>query len=176
MKKFDNILVRDLASVEKVGLITDLCLGKTGTMTTEEMEVHNFYTQNIYVLNGRKNTLFNCQLDPSIIDKIIESIVWNSQAHIEMTKNSFYVPVGQGTEVSLIKWLQDAEIPIHEKMAMKDGRVLAHVPFDSNLKKSIIVIEHPELEQTVRIFVKGAPEVVIESCQFAFETQRGGRA
>ena len=44
MKKFDNILVRDLASVEKVGLITDLCLGKTGTMTTEEMEVHNFYT------------------------------------------------------------------------------------------------------------------------------------
>jgi magnesium-transporting ATPase (P-type) len=92
-----------------------------------------------------------------------------------MTKNSFYLPVGQGTEVSLIKWLQDAEIPIHEKMAQKDGRVLAHVPFDSNLKKSIIVIEHPELEQTVRIFVKGAPEVVIESCQFEFETQRGGR-
>jgi len=49
MNKYDNILVRDLASVEKVGLITDLCLGKTGTMTTEQMEVVNFYTQSIYV-------------------------------------------------------------------------------------------------------------------------------
>ena len=46
-----------------------------------------------------------CELDNSIIDKIIESIVYNSQAHIEMTDNSFYKPVGNGTEVSLIKWL-----------------------------------------------------------------------
>ena len=44
MSKYDNVLVRDIDSVEKVGLITDLCLGKTGTMTTEDMEVVNFYT------------------------------------------------------------------------------------------------------------------------------------
>lgn len=117
MNKHDNILVRDINSVEQVGLITDLCLGKTGTMTTEEMEVVNFYTQNIFVLNSRKNTLMNCELDNTIIDKIIESIVYNSQAHIEMTDNSFYVPIGNGTEVSLIKWLQDAEIPVHDVMA-----------------------------------------------------------
>lgn len=44
MHEYDNILVRDVNAVEQVGLITDLCLGKTGTMTTEEMEVVNFYT------------------------------------------------------------------------------------------------------------------------------------
>ena len=44
MHEYDHILVRDINSVEQVGLITDLCLGKTGTMTTEEMEVVNFYT------------------------------------------------------------------------------------------------------------------------------------
>ena len=44
MNKYDNILVRDVNSVEQIGLITDLCLGKTGTMTTEQMEVVNFYT------------------------------------------------------------------------------------------------------------------------------------
>ena len=116
MNKHDDILVRDVNSVEQVGLITDLCLGKTGTMTTEKMEVVNFYTQNIFVKNSRKNTLLNCELDNQIIDKIVESVVFNSQAHIEMTKNSFYVPVGNGTEVSLIKWLQDAEIPVHDVM------------------------------------------------------------
>lgn len=34
-----------------------------------------------------------------------------------MTENSFYIPVGNGTEVSLIKWLQNADIAVHETMA-----------------------------------------------------------
>ena len=59
----------------------------------------------------------NCQLDWHIIEKIKESIIFNSQAHIEMTENSFYIPVGNGTEVSLIKWLQNADIAVHETMA-----------------------------------------------------------
>ena len=102
MSQYDNILVRDIESVEKAGVITDLCLGKTGTMTTENMEVVNFYTQNIFVKNTRKNTFNNCDLDTVIQDKIIESIVYNSSAYIEMTENSFYKPVGNGTEVSLL--------------------------------------------------------------------------
>ena len=174
MYEDDNVLVRDLQSVEQVGLITDLCLGKTGTMTTEEMEVVNFYTQNIFVLNSRKNTLFNCDLDDTIIDKIVESIVFNSSAYIEMTENSFYVPVGNGTEVSLIKWLQQAEVPVHEVLKKKQaaGVVLAEVPFNSKLKRSIIAVKHPDLEDTVRIYVKGAPEVVVPNCENYFQSQR----
>ena len=57
----------------------------------------------MYVLNSRKITLLNCNLDAFIIEKIKESIIYNSQAYIEMDENSFYVPVGSGTEVSLIK-------------------------------------------------------------------------
>lgn len=119
MNDDDNLLVRDLNAVETVGQITDLCLGKTGTMTTEEMQVVSFYTQNMHVLNSRKNTFLNCDLDQSIIEKIVESVVFNSSAYIQMSKNSFYVPVGNGTEVSLIKWLQAAEIPVHEIMQQK---------------------------------------------------------
>ena len=106
MSKHDNVLVRDITSVESVGLITDLCLGKTGTMTTEEMHVVNFYTQDLFIKNTRINTFNNCDLDEIIQNKIVESIVYNSQAYIEMTENSFYLPVGNGTEVSLLKWLQ----------------------------------------------------------------------
>ena len=167
MSDDDNILVRDLTSVETVGQITDLCLGKTGTMTTEEMEVVSFFAQDLLVLNSRKNTFNNCELDAMIQEKIVESIVYNSSAYIEMSENSFYVPVGQGTEVSLIKWLQGAEIPVHEMMQHKfaDGVVLATVPFNSQLKRSIIAIKHPNREDTVRIYVKGAPEVVLANCR-----------
>ena len=172
MKDYDNILVRDLEAVEQVGLVQELCLGKTGTMTTEEMEVVNFYTQDIFVLNSRKNTFLNCDLDPAISQKIIESVVYNSQAYIEMTENSFYVPVGNGTEVSLIKWLQSAEIPVHEYMAIKQGNVLAQVPFDSKLKRSIIAVRHHELQDTVRIYIKGAPEIVVNNCSNQYKSQK----
>ena len=80
-----------------------------------------------------------------------------------MTENSFYVPVGNGTEVSLIKWLQEAEIPVHEIMAQRDqgNLVMAQVPFNSQLKRSIIAVRHPSQVDTVRIYVKGAPEKVV---------------
>lgn len=119
----------------------------------------------------------NCELDNSIIEKIVESVVFNSQAHIEMTENSFYIPVGNGTEVSLIKWLQDAEIPVHEFMQKKEGRVYAQVPFDSQLKRSIIAVHHPEMQDIVRVYIKGAPEIVLRNCTSHYqstELQRDG--
>lgn len=91
-----------------------------------------------------------------------------------MSENSFYVPEGQGTEVSLIKWLQCAEEPVHEYMKEKfSGIVRATVPFSSTLKKSIIAIQLPQHHghDTVRVFVKGAPEVVIPNCSKHFEGQ-----
>ena len=88
-----------------------------------------------------------------------------------MTENSFYLPVGNGTEVSLLKWLQKAEIAIHEKMATKSGNVVAQVPFNSKLKRSIIAVKHPELQDTVRVYVKGAPEIVVNACKNTYDKE-----
>jgi len=44
--------------------------------------------------------------------KIKESMLFNSQAKIETDEVS-YVPVGNSTEVGLLKFLQDADIPVH---------------------------------------------------------------
>jgi magnesium-transporting ATPase (P-type) len=79
--------------------------------------------------------------------------------------------VGNGTEVSLLKWLQKAEIPIHEVMSTKQGNILAHVPFNSKLKRSIIAVKHPSLEDTVRIYVKGAPEIVVSACKNTYDKE-----
>ena len=166
MDDSDHVLVRDLESVEQVGLVNELVLGKTGTMTTEDMKVLRFFAQNTTRLNSRKDTLMNVKLTDEVIKKICEGILYNSTAYIEMSENSFYVPVGQGTEVSLIKWLQDAEIAVHETLSPKKRSALvrAQVPFSSALKRSVTCIKHPELEDMVRIFVKGAPENVIPDC------------
>lgn len=164
MYKQDKILVRDLNGPERMGQVTDLCCGKTGTLTTEEMTVENFFFQNNERLNSRKNTFLNCYLQDSIVNLVIESIVYNNRAHIEMTDNAFYFPKGNGTDVSMLKWLQDAEIPIHEYVQQKHDIIVAAVPFDPNNKREIVVIRHPEQEQNYRVLIKGAPEIVLEKC------------
>lgn len=105
MYEKDKILIRDLESTEKMGEVTEFCIGKTGTLTTEEMSVINLYVQDLLIKNSRKDTLLHCNISEEVEQLIIESVVYNNQAHIEMTENAFYVPVGNGTEVSLLKWL-----------------------------------------------------------------------
>jgi len=56
MSEDDGVLVREVEAVERVGQITHLVLGKTGTMTTEEMRVHSFYAQSLKRLNSRHDT------------------------------------------------------------------------------------------------------------------------
>ena len=56
-------------------------------------------------------------------------------------------------------------------MLRKEGRVKAHVVFDTKRKFSIIAVEHPDekMNGKVRVYVKGAPEFVIEKCKTYFE-------
>ena len=59
-----------------------------------------------------KNTLLNCELSEVTIELIKECILYNCDARVEMDETS-YIPVGDNTEVALLKFLQDADVPIH---------------------------------------------------------------
>jgi Ca2+ transporting ATPase len=43
-------------------------------------------------------------------------------------------------------------------------------PFNSDTKKMTVVIEH-QPEQTVRVFTKGAPEILLEGCSHIIDSQ-----
>lgn len=43
------------------------------------------------------------------------------------------------------------------------------VPFSSANKRQLTAIRHPEIEDTIRVFVKGAPEVILRSCTSYFD-------
>jgi len=75
-----------------------------------------------------------------------------------------YVPVGDATEVGLLKFLQDADIPIHLLIQQKLGRIKNTSPFNSIKKRSACAIEHPTQPNKVVVYIKGAPEVIIDMC------------
>ena len=149
-----------------MGTVEEICTGKTATLTANDMKVDHFYTQGLLIHNSRKNTLFNCELTQSTIELIKEGILFNTETRIEMDDNALYRPVGNGTEVGLVKFLQDAEVPVHEIITRKLDKIVAQIPFSSIRKRSLVALKHPDLEDTVRVYVKGAPEYVLNKCQY----------
>jgi Ca2+ transporting ATPase len=108
----DRILVRKLDAPEKLGGCEEICCGKTATLTRNNMKVKWFYLEGGKIKNSRKDTFLHCELNPETVELVKDSIIYNSTALIEMSDTT-YVPTGNGTEVGLLKFLQDADIPIH---------------------------------------------------------------
>lgn len=100
----DKILVKQLDAPEKMGEVNEILVGKTSTITTGEMKIGQFLCEDKQIKNTRKNTLLHCELSKTTIDLIKESILFNCSARIEMDATS-YVPVGNATEVGLLKFL-----------------------------------------------------------------------
>jgi magnesium-transporting ATPase (P-type) len=100
-----------------------------------------------------------------MIKLITESILYNSDARIEMDDKAFYVPVGNGTDVGMIKFLQDADVPVHDIIKKKFGRIETVIPLSPDRKRQTIAVRHPDMDDVVRIYVKGAPEYIIEKCK-----------
>lgn len=160
----DKILVRQLDAPERMGGVDEICCGKTGTITKGDMKVAAFYCEAKEVTNSRKNTLLHCELAPETIQRIKEGILYNCEARVEMDTTT-YVPVGTGTEVGFLRFLQDAEVPVHLLIQRKLGKIVASSPFSPARKRSAIALAHPDRTDKVAIYVKGAPEVIGNMCQ-----------
>lgn len=122
MKK-DGILLKDLTAPEKMGQVDEILVGKTGTLTTGDLKVTEFYVQGKTIKSKRPNTLFNIDLSEDVLSLITNSIVNNCDARIEMDHKAFYKPVGNNTDVALLSFLQAAEIPAHDLIREKVGNV-----------------------------------------------------
>jgi magnesium-transporting ATPase (P-type) len=164
----ENILVRNLDAPEMMGKVTEICTGLTGTLTESEFSVGRLFAQQRMIKNSRRDTLTHCQLTDPVVDLIVESIMWNSDCHMELTPEAMYAPKGNDTECAFLKWLQDAEVDVHKHCLTRQHNECARIPFDSVVKRSIVAVNHPFMNDTVRVYIKGAPEVVLATCTAEF--------
>jgi magnesium-transporting ATPase (P-type) len=106
------------------------------------MKVSKFYADSKIVVNSRKNTILNCDLSQETLKRINEAILFNVEARIEMGDTKF-IPVGDPTEVGLVKFLQNAGYPVHLIMDQKLSKIKAVSPFTPERKRSVIAIQNP---------------------------------
>lgn len=167
----ENILVRKLDAPEKMGAVDEILVGKTSTITKSDMKVTQFYCESKFIRATRPDTLLNCELSQDAITRIKECILYNCEARVEMDVTT-YVPVGNGTEVGLLKFLQNADIPVHLLIQKKLGNIRMISPFSSEKKRSIVALDCPDRPGRVCVYLKGAPEIIIDYCNSMMAGER----
>ena len=100
----DKLLVRKVDAPERMGTIEELLCDKTGTITKGDMRVVEFLCENKTIKNSRKNTFLNCELSEETMLRVKHSILFNTDAHVEMDATTYY-PCGNSTDVAFLRFL-----------------------------------------------------------------------
>lgn len=158
----DNNMVRRLEACETMGSATQLNADKTGTLTQNRMTVVESYWQGQHVIyEGAMN---DPNADSFMTDQFRQAICVgmsvNTQANLEFSDGGLIHHLGNKTECALLqhvhKWRQD-----YRKLRQMHPAFRVYM-FDSN-KKSMSTAEQLS-DSTVRVYTKGAPDILIHSC------------
>lgn len=165
----NNAIVRKLQAVETLGCSTVICSDKTGTITRNEMSLKKYY------LNHRIKS-FDPSMEVKDLEKmlVISSVCSSVQPRekekkgaLKRVKEFFLgndIPdlMGDPTEIALVKAIYQMGYTLTE--LREEYKSIAEENFDSSRKRMSVIIE--DSEGTRELWVKGAPEVLLELCKY----------
>lgn len=178
--KNDAILIKNVAAVQTAAMLHDVCVGKSGTITTGKMSVAKYqfcdHFQPIENDPESDPSKFNNYVDiqSDLKQLIVESIAANSEVRIEPNDElRVFEPKGQQLEVAMMQFLIDNQEDVHHLLIARNQSQakVAQLPFCQNRKRSVVVRSVANDSSQVRIYVKGAPEYVIPLCSDTFDYQ-----
>lgn len=133
----NNNLVRKMHACETMGATTVICTDKTGTLTKNQMSVHEMHIVQ----------------DNGLLHKAISA---NTTANIDAVGK----PLGNPTEGALLLWLKGEGVDYNDhRTGIKN-----QIPFSSKLKMMSTTVD---IDGKEYLFVKGAPEYVLAKCNVA---------
>lgn len=134
-----NNLVRKLHASETMGAVTVICTDKTGTLTQNRMTV--------------KECVMGKDMD---VQSVYQAIASNTTAYLDEGKG-----VGNPTEVALLQWMEGQGVNYLEKR--DQAKIVEQLPFSTENKYMMTLVSNN------RLYVKGAPEIVLAMCEISAE-------
>ncbi|MCM3900336.1 MAG: cation-translocating P-type ATPase [Pyrinomonadaceae bacterium] len=165
-----NALVRRLPAVETLGSTSVICSDKTGTLTRDEMTVRRlFVAGQMLQVSGRgyepqgKFSLNGTEVEPSEpISVFLRAAALSSDARLERNETGDKWEIkGDPTEGALVVMAAKAGLDKTEL----DAQFLrvSEIPFSAETKRMITLHETPD---GLTAYAKGAPEVIVQACEF----------
>ena len=149
-----NNLVRKMHACETMGATTVICTDKTGTLTQNQMQVHQ---TNFYGLTASQS------LDDSEESNLVkEGIAVNSTAFLDYTDPQKVKSLGNPTEAALLLWLHKNNIEY--TLLRENALVIEQLTFTTERKYMATLVHSPLLKEKI-LYVKGAPEIVLSKCR-----------
>lgn len=152
----DQNLVRRMEACETMGGANNICSDKTGTLTMNKMTLAQIWNKETKAVD-----LYKEKLDESDLSKNAEfnelfmiASMANSTAQLEPEEK------GSSTEIAILKYFKRMGINYEEFKNQFD--IKFKMPFSSTRKRMSIVFEH---KGKASLFIKGASEIVLESCK-----------
>ena len=171
-----NAIVRRLPAVETLGCTSIICSDKTGTMTKGEMTVRRiYYAGKMIEITGvgyePKGSFFLLKskeelnpLEDEGLALLLRAAALCNDAVLAQEEGR-YVIHGDTTEGALVVLAAKAGLDLDELRAMYPR--IGEVPFTSERKRMTTVHKTPE--GAVHAYMKGAPEIVLEKCDYVWD-------
>jgi P-type Ca2+ transporter type 2C len=150
-----NNLVRRMHAVETIGASTVICSDKTGTLTLNQMRVHDI---EVPALDGKPVTR---ELKADAEKLLVEGISVNTTANLSRVPGEPIQPIGDTTEGALLLWLEGKGIDYIRQRT--DFGIQFQLTFSSDRKYMATIGKSAHTGADV-LYVKGAPEVVLSRC------------
>ncbi|HSB00484.1 MAG TPA: HAD-IC family P-type ATPase, partial [Anaerolineales bacterium] len=170
-----NALVRRLPAVETLGSTSVICSDKTGTLTKDEMTVRKIFTggelfsvsgagyfpEGVFSTNGGTASA----LTPALYQTLTASALASDTRLVKNPAGDWDIK-GDPTEGALI--VAAAKAGLHKATLDSSYPRVHEIPFSSERKRMTT------LHQTngcLTAYVKGAPEIILESCDFVMTAE-----
>jgi P-type Ca2+ transporter type 2C len=172
-----NAIVRKLPAVETLGAATVICSDKTGTLTRNEMTVRAIFTAGTLVEVGGSGYIpegdFSIDGSPlteasparDAVAQILRAVALANDAALAHSEDRWKVQ-GDPTEGALI--VAARKFGIDESDLARLPRI-AEIPFTSERKRHTTVHLDPDTPGVLRVFAKGAPELLFAKSDFVWE-------
>ncbi len=139
-------IVRRLQAVETLGSVNYILTDKTGTLTQNKMAVTHIATLDQEVLE-------NSFSKEKGLDWLIEVSILCNDA--DYSNNKF---IGDSTETALLEFAKHKNFDI--SMIRKKYKRLYEIPFSSETKKLLVVVQNTDTPNDIFVLTKGAPDVI----------------